>query len=519
VTGKIDGVAGQDEQAKSPRRRRRPSVPSSSAAREAGHPSGVGAAADESQQDETHRDGAPGEHHENREVKESGRPPGVGIRDVKSKSGHPPGVGHRRRSSASGQGIAGEQQTAGHPPGVGERRDTSLGSANAAGDEQRTQDARAAASSTKVTDIGPAGQAPPVARHRSRRRRRRSSSRPADTTTPNVGGEQPRTVAPKVSQQPTATPRDTHRPGHPPGVGRRSGQGTSKRKPGTPRVGRGRAPLRLPSKSRTGAEFGTHWWARRWLAALEKFGWAARLERGRDYARRGNVLDLDITPGHIKAQVQGSRPWPYQVEVGLEPLTDEQWDRVIHRLGRQALYAAKLLAGDMPQNIEDIFNAAGVALIPKTATAFTMTCTCPDPVVPCKHIAAVFYVLGQEFDRDPFVLFELRGRTRQDVVKALQGRPSDEVVNALPLVPPMNGSNGESMETFWKTPASLADFLIQIAPAPVPGGLLKRLGPLPLRGQSDDWRTQLFDVYRLVSRRAYALGRGDERPAPDAPNP
>jgi len=209
--------------------------------------------------------------------------------------------------------------------------------------------------------------------------------------------------------------------------------------------------------------------------------------------------------------VQGSRPWPYQVEIGLQPLTDEQWDRVVRRLGRQALYAAKLLAGDMPQNIEDIFNAADIALIPRKSDAFTMSCTCPDPVAPCKHIAAVHYVLGQEFDRDPFVLFELRGRTRQDIVKALQGRPEGEVVNGLPLVPLMTSDEPPSLENFWKSTASLSGFPIHIGPAPVPGGLLKRLGPLPLRGQSDEWRSQLFDVYRLVSRRAFALGRGDDR--------
>lgn len=284
-------------------------------------------------------------------------------------------------------------------------------------------------------------------------------------------------------------------------------QPASKRKP----AGRGRSPLRLPSRTRIRSEFGTTWWARRWLVALEKFGWLARLERGRDYARRGNVLDLDITPGHVTAQVQGSRPWPYKVEIGLQPLSDEQWDRVVRRLGRQALYAAKLLAGDMPQNIEDIFNAADVALIPRAPSAFTMSCTCPDDVIPCKHIAAVHYILGQEFDRDPFVLFELRGRTRQDIVKALQGRSENEVMNSLPLVPPVSEEESFSLENFWKSTTSLADFPIRIAPAPVPGGLLKRLGPLPLRGQSDDWRTQLFDVYRLVSRRAYALGRGDDR--------
>ncbi len=164
----------------------------------------------------------------------------------------------------------------------------------------------------------------------------------------------------------------------------------------------------------------------------------------------------------------------------------------------------------MPQNIEDIFNAADVPLIPRNASAFSMSCTCPDEVNPCKHIAAVHYVLSSEFDRDPFVLFELRGRTRHDVVKALQGRPQDHSSTGLPLVPTENQVPQESLETFWRASMPLEEFPVHIAPAPVPGGLIKRLGPIPIRGQTDEWRQQLFDVYRLVSRRAYALGRGDE---------
>lgn len=342
---------------------------------------------------------------------------------------------------------------------------------------------------------------PPMGQpRRSRKRRRRPTPQQREVTAATgVEAAASGTTASKTRRRPPASGRAAK----------------GKRKP----TGRGRSPLRVSRTKQQPSEFGTTWWARRWLSALEKFGWLARLERGRDYARRGNVLDLDISPGRIAAQVQGSRPWPYQVDIRLQPLTDEQWDRVVRRLGKQALYAAKLLAGDMPQNMEDIFNAADVALIPKSPSAFTMSCTCPDTVAPCKHIAAVHYVLGHEFDRDPFVLFELRGRTRQDIVKALQGRPESEVVNSLPLIPPVNG-NGEppSLENFWKSTGDLRNFPIHIGPAPVPGGLLKRLGPLPLRGQSDEWRSQLFDVYRIVSRRSAALGRGDDKQR-DEPTP
>jgi uncharacterized Zn finger protein len=280
----------------------------------------------------------------------------------------------------------------------------------------------------------------------------------------------------------------------------------TKRKP----TGRGRSPIRLSTRARASAEFGANWWARRWITALERMGWAARLERGRDYARRGNVLDLDVRPGEVVARVQGSKPHPYTATISLQKLDDDQWDRVVKRLGRQALYAAKLLAGDMPPNIEDIFNAVDVQLIPKSSGAFDMNCTCPDPVTPCKHIAAVHYVLAAEFDRDPFVLFELRGRTRQDIVRSLQGRSGEQTFDTLPFVPMEEAESERTLENFWRGSPHLSDIHVRITRPTVEGGLLKRLGPLPLRGQSDDWRSQLQDAYRLVSRQAFALGRGDE---------
>lgn len=354
--------------------------------------------------------------------------------------------------------------------------DTSPGEAASTGPKGRARGDTAGMDEPEIDT--PASQ--PASRRRTRRRR-----------TP-ISGDAVPTASQRTGK--SALPPKTKRP--------------TKRKP----QARRRPPIRLARSTKASDEFGSHWWARRWMAALEKFGWSARLERGRDYARRGNVLDLDIKPGHVSARVQGSRPWPYNVDIRLQTLNDEEWDRVISRLGRQALYAAKLLAGDMPQNIEDIFNAADVPLIPRSASGFQAECTCPDPVSPCKHIAAVHYVLSAEFDRDPFVLFELRGRTRQQIVSALQGRGADQEHIGLPLVP----SDGvpapldESLDHFWTAAIDLNGFPVHIVPAPVPGGLLKRLGPLPVRGLPDDWRLQMFDAYRLVSRRATALGRGDE---------
>src|SRR5437660_3716453 len=115
------------------------------------------------------------------------------------------------------------------------------------------------------------------------------------------------------------------------------------------------------------SEFGTTWWAQRWIRVLERFGWSARLNRGRSYARHGNVLDLDVQPGLVRAKVQGSRKQPYRVEIGMKPLNKSDWDRVFSLLRRKAIYAARLLSGEMPRDIEEIFAAAEVPLFPKSA--------------------------------------------------------------------------------------------------------------------------------------------------------
>lgn len=174
-------------------------------------------------------------------------------------------------------------------------------------------------------------------------------------------------------------------------------------------------------------EFGENWWAKRWLSMLESFGWANRLQRGRSYARGGNVLDIDIQPGMVKAEVQGSRPRPYRVTIRVQPLSDKEWDRVISAMAGKAIFAARLLAGEMPEDIEEAFASSRVSLFPESSGDITTSCSCPDWANPCKHVAAVYYLLGERFDGDPFLLFRLRGRSREELMEALRQRRAAEV--------------------------------------------------------------------------------------------
>ena len=164
----------------------------------------------------------------------------------------------------------------------------------------------------------------------------------------------------------------------------------------------------IKSQSKRG-DFGKSWWARRWIEVLESFDIGARLQRGRAYARKGQVLSIEIDKGCVTASVQGSRARPYDVKINVATLSDDNWSRVVDALSEQAIFAAKLLSGEMPEDIEQAFKNIKLSLLPEKRKDLDTDCSCPDWSNPCKHIAAVYYLIGEEFDRDPFLIFKLRG--------------------------------------------------------------------------------------------------------------
>jgi uncharacterized Zn finger protein len=174
---------------------------------------------------------------------------------------------------------------------------------------------------------------------------------------------------------------------------------------------------------------GTTWWGQRWIEALEQVlrGHAGRLERGRTYARAGRTHDLMVEAGKITAKVTGSRSKPYEVAIELAQLADSDWSAAIAGMAEKAQFSAELLAGQMPQQIDEVFRAAGTSLFPTRRAELTTACSCPDWGDPCKHVAATHYVLGEALDRDPFLLFELRGRSKQQVLGALRAARSADV--------------------------------------------------------------------------------------------
>jgi uncharacterized Zn finger protein len=187
----------------------------------------------------------------------------------------------------------------------------------------------------------------------------------------------------------------------------------------------------LKARTARGA-IGSSWWSRRFLDVLESFAMGSRLTRGRNYARKGQVISLEVTPGQVRAAVQGSRARPYRVTIGLAPFAELVWAKAEIALSEQALPSAKLLAGEVPPELEEVFADAGAPLFPRAVNDLDQQCTCPDREVPCKHLAATFYLLAEAFDADPFLILRWRGRDREQLLNRMRELRSEPAATSAP---------------------------------------------------------------------------------------
>ena len=248
----------------------------------------------------------------------------------------------------------------------------------------------------------------------------------------------------------------------------------------------------IKAKSKRGA-FVKNWWATRWIQAMERLMDRGRLGRGRRYARKGQVLSLTGGVGEVVGKVQGSRSRPYTVTIQIKPLNDKQWEQVIEALAARPIFLAQLLAGEMPQEIEEAFADVNLSLFP-TSRELAQECNCPDWAEVCKHLAAVHYILAERFDEDPFLLFRLRGRTQDEIMAALRhAQGAGDAADAAPeYEPPPPLAN--SLADFWAIGAEAAHFQTQIAPPAVPYPALARLGAPAFMEDLERWLKPAYDL-------------------------
>lgn len=261
----------------------------------------------------------------------------------------------------------------------------------------------------------------------------------------------------------------------------------------------------IKAQSQRGA-FAKNWWAQRWIAALERLVDSGRLSRGRSYARQGQVLSIEETKDGIVARVQGSQRTPYKIKIQIEPLTNAQWDNVIDALAEKAIFSAQLLAGEMPQEIEQAFESAKVSLFPSQRNDLKTDCSCPDYSNPCKHIAAAHYILGERFDEDPFLIFRLRGRTQEQVMQELRKRRAgaDEIVKEeaeeVETIIPLE----DCIPNYWELSAPLEGFSVSIRPPKIEMPLLIRLGVASFV-PDPGIESLLRDAYQTIGRKALQI--------------
>jgi uncharacterized Zn finger protein len=261
----------------------------------------------------------------------------------------------------------------------------------------------------------------------------------------------------------------------------------------------------IKAQSKRGG-FGQSWWAKRWIAVLEGFDIGARLGRGKSYARRGQVASISITKGSVHAAVQGSRPKPYDVAIQIKALSAPEWEKILHALAEQAIFAAKLLSGSMPDNIEEVFTGQNISLFPQKLGDLKTSCSCPDWSNPCKHIAAVYYLLGEEFDRDPFLIFKLRGMDRDELVKGLSrfngARALDRTLPAAVAdepEPPAAEPLPVSADIFWRSSRCDRVPEKEVSVPRSHAALVKRLGSFPLWRGRENFVESLERVYAAAS--------------------
>jgi uncharacterized Zn finger protein len=235
------------------------------------------------------------------------------------------------------------------------------------------------------------------------------------------------------------------------------------------------------------------WWVEQWMELIHAYRFKKRLERAWDYARSGNVSSIRFEGRRVHARVQGSDEEPYKVKLWLDVLSDEDWGYVLDALSQKARWSAQLLAGVMPADIERAFAASGKRLFPFKLQEVRSECSCPDKANPCKHIGAVFYLMGERFSEDPFVLFQLRGRTRPQLLtdlakrrrralarQARQARASGQEPATTEAAPQPVHAAITDPSRWWRYGAALDPDLVVITPALEGDTGLDAAGPLPL---------------------------------------
>ena len=268
-----------------------------------------------------------------------------------------------------------------------------------------------------------------------------------------------------------------------------------------------RTPLSVKGGIRAQNSHGGHlrvWWGQRWTEVLENFRLGARLGRGRNYAVSGQVSMMTIREGCVAAHVQGSHQEPYESVIQFHCVQGEAKERIVKALWQRPVLIARLLVGDLPFEIEPLFQTEGCPLFPKRTNDLVSRCSCPDWANPCKHLAAIYYLLGETITRNPLLLLTLRGITRADLVGEPQPTPAEDAKPS-----EMDSERTATREAFYGTPQPAFDDFGAAPKSSTPAPLIHRLGPLPFWRGQERFTDTLEHLYVRAATRGWTVWTGE----------
>ncbi|MEO0984382.1 MAG: SWIM zinc finger family protein [Cyanobacteria bacterium J06639_14] len=250
------------------------------------------------------------------------------------------------------------------------------------------------------------------------------------------------------------------------------------------------------------SQFSRTWWGKKFIEAIEKLTDSGRLSRGRSYAKGNKVKSFSIKEGTVSAKVRGSinhyfgvheEPL-YTTTIEFQPISAAKWSAAIALIASKASLISRLLLNEIPDNIEDSFKQLDLNLLPGSPKDFKSSCSCPDWSNPCKHIAGVYYLVAAELDNDPFLLFELRGLSKDKLMQELAKSPLGQALSAelqLGQQPPqpvdsyhaplqtVSPDTCTNLRDFWQGSKRLPQTMEPLPQMPIPGILVRKQGDFP----------------------------------------